>query len=194
MRNLLGLVRPGPAFLVLSGLSGLSSAAAAHEIDISVNGDAFRSVFATSLKDNLRVEGGVLHNGDAGSLVSAGLLVTGDVTPGGEKLTAGIGARLAWLDGDGSQRDGYALGLGGSVRWALPRYERFAVSAEGYWAPEVLSGGDADEYLDGTVRFGYSVTRQADVYLGARYVRADYNNRPSTFFDTGLDVGFNLRF
>ena len=42
--------------------------------------------------------------------------------------------------------------------------------------------------------FGYSVTRQADVYLGARYVRADYDNRPSTFFDTGLDLGFNLRF
>lgn len=194
MRGLFGLARPGPAVLLLFGLSSLSSAAVAHELDISVNEDAFRSVFTLTLQDNLRIEGGVLHNSDSGSVISAGLQVTGDVATAGEKLTGGIGARLAYLDGDGSQRDGYALGLGGSVRWALPRYERFALSAEGYWAPEVLSGGDAEEYLDGTVRFGYSVTRQADVYLGARYVRADYDNRPSTHFDTGMNIGFNLRF
>jgi hypothetical protein len=194
MRDFIGLARPGSAVLVLFGLSSLSSAAVAHELDISVNDDAFRSVFTLTLKDNLRLEGGVLHNSDAGSVISAGLLVTGDVAPAGEKLTGGLGGRLAYLDGDGSQRDGYALGLGGSVRWVVPRYERFALSAEGYWAPEVLCGGDAEEYLDGTVRFGYSVTRQADVYLGARYVRADYDDRPSTLFDTGMNIGFNLRF
>ena len=194
MCGLFGLARPGSAVLAFLGLLSLSSAAVAHELDISVNDDAFRSVFTLTLQDNLRLEGGVLHNSDDGNVISAGLLVTGDVAPAGEKLTGGIGARLAYLDGDGSQRDGYALGLGGSVRWALPGYERFAVSAEGYWAPEVLSGGDAEEYVDGTVRFGYSVTRQADVYLGARYVRADYDNRPSALFDTGMNIGFNLRF
>jgi hypothetical protein len=76
----------------------------------------------------------------------------------------------------------------------VPRYNRFAVSGELYWAPDLLTGGDADEYVDGTVRVGYSVTRQADVYVGARYVSADYDNRPSIKFDTGLHAGFNLRF
>ena len=128
-----------------------------------------------------------------GLVLGPGVIRNG-TPPAGEKLTAGIGARLAYLDGDGSQRDGYALGVGGSVRWVLPRNERFALSAEGYWAPEVLCGEDAEEYLDGTVRFGYSVTRQADVYVGARYTRADYNNRPSTLFDTGMNIGFTLRF
>jgi hypothetical protein len=134
MRGLFGLARPGPAVLLLLGLSSLSSAAVAREFDISFNDDAFRSGFALTLQDNLRVGAGVLHSSDAGSVISAGLQVTG-----------GVGARLAYLDGDGSQGGGYALGLGGSVRWALPGYERF-------------------------------------------------DNRPSTLFDTGMNIDFNLRF
>jgi hypothetical protein len=194
MRNLLGQVRPDLSFLVLLVLSCLPPVAVAHEIDISINADALRFGYATALGESGRFEGGVLHDSDEGEAYTAGFLVTGNPAVGNEKISMGIGARLAYLNGDGSERDGYALGLGGSVRWALPRYERFALSAEGYWAPEVLSGGDAEEYLDGTVRFGYSITRQAEVYLGARYVRADYEDRPSSLFDTGMNIGFNLRF
>jgi hypothetical protein len=68
------------------------------------------------------------------------------------------------------------------------------VTGELYFAPDILTGGDAEEYVDGTVRVGYSVTRQADVYLGARYVSADYDDRPSIKFDTGLHAGLTLRF
>jgi hypothetical protein len=168
--------------------------AGAHEIDLSVNSSAFRAVYATALGDGLRLEGGWLYNSDEGDVVHAGFLVTGDAAPGNQKLTAGIGARLAYLDGDGSRRNGYALGVGGSVHWVLPGYDRFALSGEGYWAPDVLSGGDAEKYVDGTVRLGFSVTRQAEVYVGARYTGADYDDRPSILFDTGLHAGFNLRF
>ena len=168
--------------------------AVAHEVDLSLNADAVRAAYATDVGDGLRLEGGWLHDGDKGDVAHAGFLVTGDASPNGQKLTAGVGVRLAYLDGEGSQREGYALGIGGQVRWVIPRYDRFAVSGEGYWAPDVLSGGDARQYLDGTVRLGYSVTRQAEVYVGARYTRADYEDGPDVLFDTGLHAGFNLRF
>ena len=168
--------------------------AVAHEVDLSLNSDAFRVTYANEAGDGLRLEGGWLHDGDKGDVAHAGFLVTGDASSGGQNLTAGVGVRLAYLDAEGSQREGYALGIGGQVRWVIPRYDRFAVSGEGYWAPDVLSGGDATRYLDGTVRVGYSVTRQADVYVGARYTRADYDERPDVLFDTGLHAGFNLRF
>jgi len=168
--------------------------AVAHEIDLSLNSGAFRVTYATPVGDGLRLEGGWLHDTDEGDVAHAGFLVTGDAAPGGQKVTAGIGVRLAYLGGDGSQRDGYALGVGGSLRWVVPRYDRFAVSGEWYWAPDILSGGDAEKYVDGTVRVGYSVTRQAEVYLGARYTGADYKDRPSILFDTGMHAGFNLRF
>ena len=195
MRNLFRPARLGlPLPLLLIAVLSTGVTAAAHEIDLSLNEDALRLAYATEVGDGLRIDGGFLTDADEGEVVHAGFQVMGEAAPASQKLTAGIGGRLAYLDGDGSQREGYALGLGGSVRWAVPRYDRFAVTGELYWAPDILTGGDAEEYVDGTVRVGYSVTRQADVYVGARYVSADYDDRPSIKFDTGLHAGLNLRF
>lgn len=193
MRNLFGSARLGLPLLFIA-VSSLGATAVAHEIDLSLNEDALRFSYATVVGDGLRIDGGLLTDSDEGEVFHAGLQVVGDAAQGGQKLTGGLGGRFAYLDGDGSKREGYALGLGGSVRWAVPRYNRFAVTGELYWAPDILTGGDAEEYVDGTVRVGYSVTRQADVYLGARYVSADYDDRPSIKFDTGLHAGLTLRF
>ena len=50
------------------------------------------------------------------------------------------------------------------------------------------------ELVDGTVRLNYSITRQAEVFVGARYTGADFDDEPSILFDTGLHAGLNLRF
>lgn len=193
MRNFPGPARLGLA-LLLFPVPFIGATAGASEIDLSLNSDALRLVYATEVGDGLRIDGGLLHDSDKGDVVHAGLQVVGAAAPGSEQLTAGIGARLAYLDGDGGQSDGYALGIGGSARWVVPRYSRFSVAGELYWAPDILSGGDAEEYVDGTVRVAYNVTRNADVYIGARYTSADYENQPSVKFDTGMHAGFALRF
>ena len=184
----------GPTLLGLALAFSCGGPAAAGDFDLSLNSHAVRASYGTPLGDGLRLEGGWLHDSDEGDVAHAGLLVTGDAAQGSQKLTAGVGVRLAYLAGEGNDRDGYALGIGGALRWIVPRNDRFAVSGELYWAPDILSGGDAEEYLDGTVRLGYRVLPQAEIYLGARYVGADYDNRPSIRFDTGLHAGFNLRF
>jgi hypothetical protein len=188
MRILLGLALLGLPFLLIG------APVRAHEINLGFNEDAVRAAYATGFSNGLRFEAGWLGDGDEGDVVHAGLLVVGDVAPGGQKLNGGIGARLAYLDGEGGDREGYALGVGGSLRWVVPRYDRFAVYGEYYWAPEVLAGGDAEEYWDGTIRLVYSVTRQADVYVGARYTGAEYDDRPEILFDTGMHIGLELRF
>lgn len=187
-----GLARLGLAAFCI-GLSG-GALAGTHEINLGFNEDALRATYARALSNGVRLDGGWLTDSDEGDVLHAGLLVTGDVAPGGQKLTGGIGARLAYLDGEGNNREGYALGVGGALRWVIPRFNRFAVSGEYYWAPDILSGGDADEYYDGTIRLGYSVTRQAELYVGARYTGADYDDRPSILFDTGMHIGFELQF
>jgi hypothetical protein len=80
------------------------------------------------------------------------------------------------------------------VRWIVPRYNRFAVFGEWYWAPDILAGGDAENYVDGTLRLVWSVTRQAEVYVGARYVGADFEDDVTRRFDTGVHGGLTLRF
>lgn len=192
------IFRTGLVAGVLAAWSLFAVPAGAHELGFSLNDSAFRAGYATmlgsSIGDGLRVDGGWLHDTDEGQVIHVGFQVQGDAAPNQQQLTVGIGARLAWLDGDGPKRDGYALGIGGSLRWVVPAYDRFTVSGEYYWAPDLLSGGDAEKYVDATIRVGYSVTRQADVYVGARYTGADYDNRPSILFDTGMHAGFDLRF
>jgi len=175
-------------------LALMGAPAGAHEIGLSFNDDALRATYATGFSNGLRLNAGWLRHSDEGDVAHASLLVTGDVSPGGQKLTGGLGARLAYLDGEGNNREGYALGVGGAVRWVIPRYDRFAVSGEYYWAPEILSGGDAELYVDGTIRLGYSVTKQGEVYVGARYTGAEFDNRPEILFDTGMHIGLELRF
>ena len=183
-----GLARLGLPLLLLS------ANAVAHELDLSLNANSFRAGYAASVGSHVRLEAGWLADSDEGDVVHGSFLVGGDADPGGQKLRAGIGVRLAWLDGEGGGREGYALGVGGTLRWILPRLDRFALSGEYYWAPEVLSGGDAEKYVDGTIRLGYSVTRQAELYAGARYTGADYEDEASVRFDTGFHGGFTLRF
>lgn len=194
MRNMFG---PAPLRLplLLIALSSVgSTAVVAHEIDLSLNSDVVRLVYATEVGDRLRIDGGFLTDSDKGEVVHATFQVVGDAASGDQKLIAGLGGRLAYLNGDGRDQEGYALGLGGSLRWVLPRYNRFAVTGELFWGPDMLTGGDAEEFIDGTLRIGFSVTRQADIYIGARYVRADYEDGPDIRFDTGLHAGLNLRF
>lgn len=185
---------------VLAASSMLMTPVMAHELDFSLNDHAFRAGYATAIGRDigdgggLRVDGGWLHDSDEGEVIHAGFQVVGDAAPNRQQLKAGIGVRLAYLDGDGRKRNGYALGIGGSLRWVIPAYNRFAVSGEYYWAPDLLSGGDAEKYVDTSIRLGYGITRQAEVFVGARYTGADYDDRPSLKFDTGLHAGFNLRF
>ncbi len=188
MRILTGLALMGLPLALIGAPAG------AHEINLSFNDSAIRATYGRVLANGLRLDGGWLGDSDEGDVWHASALVVGDLAPGGQKLTGGLGGRLAYLDGDGSNREGYALGIGGSVRWAIPRYDRFTVSGEYFWAPDILSGGDAEEYMDGTIRLGYSITKQGELYVGARYTGAEFDDRPQILFDTGMHIGIELRF
>lgn len=177
---------------VLLAFAALPSGAS--EVDISFNDSAFRAAFGTDLRRDLKLDLGWLHDADAGDVVHAGLLVMGEASVGPNPVRAGVGGRVVGFDGEGRHRDGYALAVGGSVRWQVPRYDRFTLGGEAWFSPDVLTGKDAENYVDLTARAGYAITRQADAYVGVRYVRAEYERRPDNHFDTGMHLGLNLRF
>ena len=182
--------------VMLGALSGLSSAVVrAHELDLSFNSDAFRFVYANTIPDrSLRLDAGWLHNSDDGDLLHAGVQLVSNATSGPDPVVAGIGGRLAYLNGERSNQDGLALAVGGSLRMPIRGLNRFAVAGEVWYAPDVLIIDDAEEYLELILRGSYNITRQAEVYLGARYVRAEYQRAPDFRFDTGMHLGLNLKF
>ncbi len=182
------------ARLLLGVLLFAAMPVCADELDLSFNADAFRLIYALDLREGLRVDGGWLHHQDNGDAIHAGLQLVNQANLGPNPVIAGVGGRVVYTDGDRSSQDGFALAVGGSLRYTLPRYNRFSLEGEVFFAPDVLSTGDMEQYREGAVRVAYSITQQARVYVGARYLRGDYDDVADVRFDTGMHLGVHLQF
>ncbi len=166
----------------------------AQQLDLSFNDDAVRGVYTVELRRDVRADAGWLHDKDAGDVLHAGLVVGGEASSGPQSIQAGLGGRLFYLDGEKRNQEGYGLAVGGTLRVIVPEIDRIVIGAALYYAPDVLVGSDAEEYIDLSVRAAYRVTRNAEAYLGARYVRADFERGRDARFDTGFHIGLDLRF
>ena len=174
----------------------LSPAAGATTLDLNVNDDAARLTLIWPLPGDsiLELDGGWLHDQDRGDVAHVGVHLTGAASAEPNPVLGGLGVRLAYLDADGSSATGTALGIGGFLRYALPNYNRINLGAHLYFAPDVLSFGDADQYREVGLRIGYNFLRDADVYLGYRNVKGKFDDFPDVTFDTGLHLGVRLSF
>lgn len=178
----------------LLGMALFCLPVAADEVDLGFNSDALRVVYIHEFKSNaLEIDGGWLHHTDNGNVVHVGLNLS-DMASNSKELVAGLGGRLAYQNGDGSKQSGLSVPVGGFLFFTPQRFNRLTLGAAAYFAPSVLSLGDAEKYQDYTVRVGYNVMRQADIYVGARYVKGEYKNAPDSYYDTGMHIGLTLRF
>lgn len=179
-------------FIVLLSISPL---AVANGIDLNVNNKAARITADFDLSNNLLVDASWFHHQDKGNVFGAGLHVTGAATGGREPLQAGLGGRLLAIDADIGNRDsGAALPIGGFVNYTFPEYNRFSIGGSAYYAPDVLSFGDATTYSELNAWAGYSLLRNGEVYVGVRSIKAEFEVGPRLTLDSGLHVGLRLRF
>ncbi len=185
MKILSGLL----AFLVLCNFS------AAGEIDLSFNSDAVRAFYVHDFINNdLQADFGILTDSDKGEVFNVSLVLSGLASDGVNPLEAGVGVRSGYVDGDGSGQSGFPLAVGGFVKYIFDAANRVSLRADVWYAPDVLTLGDVDTYEDFSLRLGYNVLKSADVYIGARYVNADFDNNTDVTFDNGMNIGFNIRF
>lgn len=174
--------------------------AAAATFDASIGEEAVRvglegdlsSVFS-SAKGQYDL-GALWRSEDGGDafVPHVGVLLTGDAGARDAKVTAGLGIRAAYIDGESN--DGSAIALGGQVDVRIPGYDRVALGAYGYFAPEVTTFGDTDKYYDVGLSLGYEVIKDASVYVGWRKVVADLDGGGEIEADDGLNIGLRLDF
>jgi hypothetical protein len=180
--------------VALMGMAFFCAQVAADEIDVGLNADAFRVMYMHEFRSNsLQLDGGWMYHSDNGSVVHVGLNLS-DVASNTKELVAGLGGRLAYQDGEASGQSGFAVPIGGFLYFTPQKYNRITFGVAAYFAPDVLSTGDSTKYQDYTLRLAYNVMRQADIYVGARYVKGEYKNAPDVYYDTGMHIGFTLKF
>lgn len=182
--------------LCLCLLAGSASAQMTGKaLDINLNDEAARLGFAWRLGNpTYLADLGWLYNQDKGDVIHASFHLVDDAGGPRAALQAGLGVRLVYTRTDPSTFDGGALALGGFARYTLPDADRFNIGGYGYYAPDVISFGDQSEYYEIGIRAGYSILRDGDVYLGLRRIQAKYKDAGRFKLDSGLHIGFELRF
>jgi hypothetical protein len=167
--------------------------AQADSIDINLNDDAIRAVYAHELSGtgygSPQLDFGVLYNDDRRhTLAHVGLRAVGYPTP---LLEGGLGGRLYYAD---LRRDEVgALALGGHLRFFAT--ERLALVGEAHFAPRVVTFLDGRNFRDLEARIEYHLMETGAVYVGHRRVRTEVEGpvRRRTV-DDGLHVGLRFRF
>ena len=173
----------------------LCNFAAADELDLSFNSDAVRLAYVRDLTNpDLQADFGFLTESDKGEVIHASLYLTGMASDGANPLEAAVGGRTAFVDGDGPNQEGIPLALGGFVKYTFADANRFSLRADLWYAPDVLTLNDLEKYEDFSIRLAYNILREADIYVGARYVRGEFDNGTDVIFDNGAHIGVNIRF
>lgn len=173
----------------------LCSAVGAGELDLSFNSDVVRVFYLHDFESrDLTADFGFANNSDRGLVVNSSLFIRGFASDGENPLEAGVGLRGAIVDGDNSDQEGLAAAVGGFFRYALPRMDRVSIRGDVWFAPDILSIGDLEEYKDASIRLQYALLRDADIFVSARYLNTEFDNDTRQLIDSGMNVGFNIRF
>lgn len=152
-------------------LMSVTSLAMADTLDIGLSNSTaqFKYGVASGLAGKSEMYAELMYN-DVNSVIGGvGLLVANDEmkVPG---LTIGIGAKavVATIKSAPSRRNSSAVALGAQVRYELPVERRVAFAGEAYFAPKIITFGDADRYQQIGARAEFSISPQLQVYAGYR--------------------------
>ncbi len=192
-------VEAGLAAVAVAAAALVSAPASAGDLDLSINDDAARLNYAWKTSDDgVRLDGGYLYHQDRGDVIHVGLHLEGEASSGDNPVEGGLGGKLFYVSPDRFGFDALAIGLGGYLRYTLPRYNRFNLYGHAYFAPDVLAFQDGKQYREIEARIGYNVLREADIFLGVRYSNAEFDldflGTPDVTMDNGLHLGIQLRF
>ncbi|MGE5626416.1 MAG: YfaZ family outer membrane protein [Bacillota bacterium] len=179
-------------FLVLASLAFAGRAA---NIDFNLASNAVAADFTANLTETgLEGDLGFMHHSDRADVADAGLDLTGNASPVGSPLIFGVGAKAFYISPKNFNENGLAVGVGAHFRYTWPTYNRFAVGGELYYAPNIVSFRNTDRYLQTGVRAAYQILRNADVYVGYRYITASFGGGSSMTLDSSVVVGMSLTF
>ena len=132
------------------------------------------------------------RNEDNNWIIGAGFTVTGDAGSDVPGLELGVGIKAYAMEV--AKFDVTAMPLGGHLRYAPPGLNRFYFKGSLYWAPEIVTLYDGDEFIYSTVKFGYEILPTADVYAGYRDISIDIKNRNDEKVAANWMVGVTLKF
>lgn len=173
----------------------LSSSAIASSLEASLSDEAARIQYEGGFESNeLNLGVDYLHHEDNGDLAGVSLYTSGDSLGNIDSLKTAIGAKFVYLDVNDSDLSGGALALGGFVKHNLAAVNLVSIRADLFYAPNVVSFGDADGFLEMSVRAEYQLMENADVFLGVKKIEMDFEGIGEADIDDSIFLGIGINF
>ncbi|QEP42265.1 hypothetical protein D5085_03405 [Ectothiorhodospiraceae bacterium BW-2] len=181
----------------------------ADSFDLNVNNKVARfgySVDNIPAFQGLGLDFGFLYDDDSNKLAHLGVNVRGENWSRAGSLKVSLETRLYLSDtyvvdippanssfGATTRNDTLAsIAIGGQL--TLSPMARINLSTTLFYAPKILSFGDAENLTEAGLRLGYRIIPPADVYLGYRYVDIDIKERETARLDEQFHIGFQYNF
>jgi hypothetical protein len=165
-----------------------SSSSFADTLSLDLNDDALRLNYQHGLDKNYHTDFAWTHVKDLGDSLSAALTLTQSVN---NDITAYIGGKALFQQHD-HLPDGTAIAVGGAVRITPAANKNVALVASAYFAPDVLSFGDMENYQELEIRGEYKASEQLTAYVGYRNNTADYSANSIKVKNVDLYDGFMI--
>jgi len=180
---------------VLFGAATISGTSSAASLDLNLSNESaqirFAAVTGGTTVGRTEASIGFLYTEDDVYILDLGLLVVdvaGSKSPG---LEIGVGPKLYF--GDANKGEAIAIGLGGRLRYKFQALQRLNLGLEGYYAPDIVAFADADNMYEVEFRTGYEILPTADIYVGYRRIRAEFDKGDETL-DESIMFGFKMSF
>lgn len=177
-------------------LAIVNTPASAGALDINLGDNTAQLQYSSAMgRDSLgksEFHVGFLFTDQDDLLGDVGILVKNEVGSGLPGVTVGLGVKGLMATVDDS--DALALALGGQVRFSPPSASRFGIAGQFYFAPNIVTFGDADRFIETGLRLEYEVLPQAVAYLGYRKIKFGLETGPDAVLDEGAHVGVKITF
>ncbi|MGZ8256593.1 MAG: YfaZ family outer membrane protein [Gallionella sp.] len=183
--------------LTASLLAG-SAVACADALDINLRDNAaqvqYKAAMGGSNLGKAEFHVGGIYSQPNNVMADIGILVKDDIGGNAPGVSAGVGIKALAARLTPIKLSASALAIGGMARYSPPAARRFGIAGELYLSPNIITFGQADRYLETTVRAEYEMIPQAQVYLAYRKMEFNLKNIGNQTFDQGFNVGVKLSF
>lgn len=185
--------------IMVAGLVGLLSSVSAQAGDLEayLSAKSINAQYTMDVGDmgygGGRFMFGGFYNNDHDLQGNIGLMVTGTPTSG-KPFTYGLGLMGYLASIDQPSKNVQAVTLGGLFKYHIPSSTPMAVSTRLFYAPEITTFGDGENYMDFWADYEIEVLPAAAAFAGYRKTRTKIKSWGNYDLEDRFHIGIRMTF
>ncbi|HEY8555239.1 MAG TPA: YfaZ family outer membrane protein [Burkholderiales bacterium] len=165
--------------------------------EVYLSDDALQALYSRTmsfgdLPDDSRVRGGFFINEERDLIGMGEMVIQVLDTTRRSAWSLEVGPRAYGALLSVEDQDIFSIALGGTIRYFFDRQRRTSVGLTAYYAPDIVTFGNADELTDLSVEIQTRLTDRMDIFLGYRSFEIDLDI-PDREVDDGVHLGLRGR-